>query len=270
MIAKFKRILLEKSFEPLKYLALPRVFMDKVKLSLGDVARISLNRPEKKNALDKQLLVELKDALDAVKNSKASVLVLTGEGDTFCSGLDRNLLMGLVKGEMDEKDLRKAIDLVQEIIFDIRTMKIPVIAAVKRYAIGGGLQLALAADIRIATPGTIFSVKELDFGIIPDMGALYILPRIVGDGVARDMIYTRREIRAEEAKILGLVNEIYEDLEKGIDEYTKKLLSVPNFALREAKMLIEKGWNQNFKENLLDTKEAQVRCVMEAVGKFKR
>ncbi|MEM4497100.1 MAG: enoyl-CoA hydratase-related protein, partial [Archaeoglobaceae archaeon] len=104
----------------------------------------------------------------------------------------------------------------------------------------------------------------------PDMGALYILPRIVGDGVARDMIYTRREIRAEEAKILGLVNEIYEDLEKGIDEYTKKLLSVPNFALREAKMLIEKGWNQNFKENLLDTKEAQVRCVMEAVGKFKR
>lgn len=244
--------------------------MEKIKLSLGDVARISLNRPEKKNALDQQLLIELKDAIEVVKESKASVLVLTGEGDTFCSGLDRSLLMGLVRGEMDENDLRKAIDLVQEIILGIRTLEFPVIAAVKRYAIGGGLQLALAADIRIATPGTIFSVRELDFGIIPDMGALYLLPRIVGDGVARDMVYTRRDVRAEEAKLLGLVNEVYEDLEKGIEEYTSKLLSVPSFALKEAKMLIEKGWNQNFKENLMDTKEAQVRCVIEAVKKFKR
>ncbi|WP_290595610.1 MULTISPECIES: enoyl-CoA hydratase/isomerase family protein [unclassified Archaeoglobus] len=241
--------------------------MEKVKLILGEVARISLNRPEKKNALDTQLLTELREAVDQVKNSDARVLILTGEGDTFCAGLDRNLLMSFV--DMDIRAFEEAVEFVQKLIYDLRTLEIPVIAAVQRYAIGGGMQLALTADIRIATPGTIFFLREPEFGIIPDMGALYILPRLVGDGVARDMVYTRRQLTAEEAKVIGLVNEIYEDLEKGIEEYTQKLLSVPVHTLREAKKQIEYGWGVSFKESLKSTKEAQLRCIRESLRIFK-
>ncbi len=241
--------------------------MEKVKLTLDEVARISLNRPGKKNALDVQLLTELREALDQVKGSDARVLVLAGEGDTFCAGLDRNLLMSFV--DMDESAFEEAIEFVQKLIYDLRTLEIPVIAAVQRYAIGGGMQLALTADIRIATPGTIFFLREPEFGIIPDMGALYILPRLVGDGVARDMIYTRRQVTAEEAKAVGLVNEIYEYLERGIEEYTQKLLSVLPHTLREAKKEIEYGWGVSFKESLNSTKEAQLRCLRESIRIFK-
>lgn len=233
--------------------------MEKVKLDLGEVARISLNRPEKKNALDIQLLAELREAVDLVGESDSRVLVISGEGDTFCAGLDRNLLSSLAGIELDK--FAESIDFVQGIIYDIRNLRIPVIAAVQRYAIGGGMQLALAADIRIATPGTIFFLRELEFGIIPDMGALHLLPRIVGDGVARDLIFTRRRITAEEAKVLGLVNEIYNDLEEGIREYTEKLLSIPTFALGEAKRLIEQSWITDLKDSFKDTMESQLRCM---------
>lgn len=244
--------------------------MEKVKLSFkGEVARISLNRPEKKNALNHQLLIELREAINTVKNSSAKVLVLSGEGDTFCAGMDREILMKLTRSEEGEKELQESIDHVQGIIYDLRMMKIPVIAAVQRYAIGGGFQLALAADIRIATPGTIFFLREPEFGIIPDMGALHILPRIVGDGIARDMVFTRRQITAEEGKIIGLVNEIYADLEKGIEEYTQKLLSVPIFTLVESKVLLERSWLTDLAESLKDAKEAQKRCVREAIKLFK-
>ncbi len=209
----------------------------------------------------------MRDAVDAVKDSDARVLILSGEGDTFCAGLDRDLLMSLVR--MDIEEFEKSIDFVQDLIHDIRTLEIPVIAAVQRYAIGGGMQLALAADIRIATPGTIFYLRELEFGIIPDMGALHILPRLVGDGVARDMVFTRRKVSAEEGRTLGLVNGIYEDLEKGIEEYVKSLLSVPTYALKESKHLIERGWYQDLRTSFRETKEAQLRCIKEAMKIFR-
>ncbi len=240
--------------------------MEKVKLDLGKVARISLNRPEKKNALDIQLLTELKEAVNTVRESDSRLLVLTGEGDTFCAGLDRNLLLSMVN--MDIKEFAESIEFVQDLIYDIRTLEIPVIAAVQRYAIGGGMQLALAADIRIATPGTVFYLREPEFGIIPDMGALHILPQLVGDGVAREIVFTRRQVTAEEGKAIGLVNGIYDDLEKGIEEYSEKLLSVPTYVLSEAKSLIELSWNANLKDSLRAAKEAQLRCIQEAKKKF--
>uniref|UniRef100_A0A7J2TIN9 Enoyl-CoA hydratase/isomerase family protein n=1 Tax=Archaeoglobus fulgidus TaxID=2234 RepID=A0A7J2TIN9_ARCFL len=245
--------------------------MEKVKLSLNDeIARISLNRPEKKNAMNWQMLSELREALDIVKNSSAKVLVLSGEGDTFCSGLDRELLISLTqKGDFLDK-LEELIDFVQSLIIDLRTIKIPVIAAVQRYAIGGGMQLALAADIRIATPGTIFYLREPEFGIIPDMGALQILPRLVGDGIARDMVFTRRQITAEEGKLIGLVNEIYSDLEKGIQEYVQKILSVPDYTIAEAKAIMERSWYLSLEESLKENKEAQIRCIRESLKRFQQ
>ncbi|MEM0350219.1 MAG: enoyl-CoA hydratase/isomerase family protein [Archaeoglobaceae archaeon] len=245
--------------------------MEKVKFILEDeVARVILNRPEKKNALNEQVLNELREAIDLVKESSAKVLVLSGEGDTFCSGLDRELLMNLTqKGSFGDQELTSLIEFVQNLIYDIRTLKIPVIAAVQRYAIGGGMQLALAADIRIATPGTIFWLREPEFGIIPDMGALQILPKLVGDGIAREIVFTRRKVTAEEGKMIGLVNEIYENLENGIKEYVQKLISVPSYTLAEAKMVMERSWHLSLKDSFKENRDAQVRCIRETIRKFK-
>ncbi|MET1124464.1 MAG: enoyl-CoA hydratase/isomerase family protein [Archaeoglobaceae archaeon] len=236
----------------------------KVKLELGEVARIKLNRPEKKNALDSEMLQDLRRAVDEVASSDARVLVLSGEGDTFCAGLDIGLLTSFAS--MDEEEFRQALEFVQKLIIDIRNLEIPIIAAVQRYAIGGGMQLALAADIRLATPGTVFYLREPEFGIIPDMGALYILPRLVGDGVAKELVFTRKRITAEEAKQLGLVNAVCEDLESCVDEYVRKILEVPKHVLSEAKKAIEHSWNESFEENMRRAAEAQMRCFRKLKG----
>lgn len=231
----------------------------KVKLNLDEKAEIILNKPDKKNALDEALLDELSQAVTKVKDSNSKAAVLRGEGDTFCSGLDRNLLAKLA--EFDEDEL-KGMPSAQKIIYDIHTLNMPVIASVERYAIGAGIQLALAADMRIASPGTIFQVKEPEFGIIPDMGALYLLPRIVGEGLARDMIFTRREVTAEEGKEIGLINEVSEDPEEVANKYLEEFLSLPNSKVfEESKKLIEKSWVSTFEESLEDTMDSQVDCI---------
>ncbi len=232
----------------------------KVKLDIDERAEIILNRPDKKNALDEDLLNELDEAVEEVKKSDSKAAMLRGEGDTFCSGLDRNLLTKLA--EYNEDDLREMIDFVQKIIQDINDLNIPVIATIEKYAIGGGIQLALAADMRIASPGTIFQVKEPDFGIIPDMGALYLLPRTVGGGPARDMILTRREVKAEEGKKIGLVSEVSKNPREVANKYLEKFLSLSNpKVLEESKKLIEKSWVSTFGESLEDAKESQLKCI---------
>lgn len=231
-----------------------------VKLNLDDGAEIILNRPEKKNALNNPLLNELNKAVEEIKSSDSEVAILRGEGDTFCSGLDKKLLSKF--GERGEDNLQDRIDFVQKVIHDIHTLDIPVIAVVERYAIGGGIQLALAADMRLASPGTIFQVKEPEFGIIPDMGALYLLPRTIGGGPARDLILTGREVTAEEGKEIGLVNEVCEDPKEVAEEYLEKFLSLPNpKVLGESKRLIEKSWISTFEESLEDTRESQLKCI---------
>lgn len=237
----------------------------KVKVDLDEVSEITLSRPQKKNALDEQLLMELDDAVSKVESSDVRVTILKGEGDTFCSGLDRNLLAKLA--DYEKSDLEEMIESVQNIISDINNLRMPTIATIERYAIGGGLQLSLAADIRIASPGTIFQVKEPDYGILPDMGALHFLPRMIGDGVAREIILTGREVTAEEGEKIGLVNRVSENPREEANEYIEKILSVPNpIALEKSKELIEESWNSNLEESLSDAKEKQISCIEELKG----
>ncbi|MEM3012920.1 MAG: enoyl-CoA hydratase/isomerase family protein, partial [Candidatus Hadarchaeales archaeon] len=171
---------------------------ERVEVELGEVSRIRLNRPERKNAIDLRLLEELDAVLEEVRRERPRVVVLGGKGDTFCSGLDTSVLAELARWE--EEKLLPVIDLAQRVIVKIRRMECPVVAACQRYAIGGGMQLALAADLRLATPGTVFFLREPEFGILPDMGALHLLPRIVGDGVAREFILAGRRMTAEEGE----------------------------------------------------------------------
>ncbi|MEM0359579.1 MAG: enoyl-CoA hydratase/isomerase family protein [Candidatus Hadarchaeales archaeon] len=234
---------------------------EKVEVVLGEISRINLNRPERKNALDLQMLEELDEVLEEVKEYKPRVLVLGGKGDTFCSGLDTSVLAELAGWE--EERLLPIIDLAQRVIAKLRRMDCPVIAACQRYAIGGGMQLALAADLRLATPGTTFYLREPEFGILPDMGALYLLPRIVGEGLARDLILTGRRMTAEEGEKVGLVNGIFPSLEEGIKLYVERILSLHHTPLRESKRILEACWEEGFDSNMAKAKEAQLRCLRE-------
>jgi enoyl-CoA hydratase/carnithine racemase len=234
---------------------------EKVELRLGETSRIELNRPERKNALDLQVLEELDAALEEVEKAKPKVLVLGGRGDTFCSGMDTSVLAELATWE--EERLLPVIELAQRVIRRIREMECPVIAACQRYAIGGGMQLALAADLRLATPGTLFFLREPEFGILPDLGALHFLPRIVGDGVARDLILTGRKMTAEEGERVGLVNGIFPELEEGVKLYVDRILSRFSLPLRESKRLAEESWGGDLNRSLKLAKEAQLRCLRE-------
>lgn len=229
---------------------------ERVEVELGEVSRIELNRPEKKNALDLRVLEELDAALDEVRGAGPRVVVLGGKGDTFCSGLDTSVLAELASWE--EERLLPVIELAQRVIVKIREMECPVLAACQRYAIGGGMQLALAADLRLATPGTLFFLREPEFGILPDMGALHLLPRIVGDGVARDFILAGRRMTAEEGERVGLVNGIFPRLEEGVRLYVERILSLHPLPLREAKRILGRN---GLDSGMREAREAQLRCL---------
>ncbi|MEM2866117.1 MAG: enoyl-CoA hydratase/isomerase family protein [Candidatus Hadarchaeales archaeon] len=234
---------------------------ERVEVELGEVSRIRLNRPERKNAIDLRLLEELDAVLEEVRRERPRVVVLGGKGDTFCSGLDTSVLAELARWE--EEKLLPVIDLAQRVIVKIRRMECPVVAACQRYAIGGGMQLALAADLRLATPGTVFFLREPEFGILPDMGALHLLPRIVGDGVAREFILAGRRMTAEEGERVGLVNGIFPSLEEGVRLYVERILSLQPLPLRESKALLESSWGEDLDSSMRKAKEAQLRCLRE-------
>ncbi len=232
---------------------------ENLELEKGEVSQLILEREEKKNALDKQLLLDLKKASEELRETETELLIVRGKGDTFCSGLDRELL-GKLSNYENEK-LEEMVGEVQDIYYNIRTLEAPVIAPVQGHAIGAGIQLALTGDIRISTPDASFCVKEPDLGIIPDMGALYLLPRLVGDGIARELVYTARTVKGQEAKGIGLVNDVYDDLDEGIEEYKKILLSKPGRSLKESKWVIEKSWTSELRESLEDAKKGQLKSI---------
>lgn len=230
-----------------------------LKLEKGEVSQLILDREEKKNALNKQLILDLKEASEELREIETELLIVRGKGDTFSAGLDRDLLGKL--SEYETENLEEMVEVVQDIFYNIRTLKAPVIAAVQGHAIGAGIQLSLTGDIRIATPDANFCVKEPDLGIIPDMGALYLLPRLVGDGIARELIYTARNVKGTEAKEIGLVNDVYNELEEGIEEYKEILLSKPGISITESKWVVEKSWTSELRESLEDAKKGQLKCI---------
>jgi enoyl-CoA hydratase/carnithine racemase len=171
--------------------------------SRDGIAVVTLHRPEARNAINLEVVNELRAALDlAVRDAGTRALILTGAGTTaFASGADiRELLR------------RRAIDALRGInsslFLEIERFPLPTIAAVNGYALGGGCELALACDLRIASESARFGQPEVGLGIIPAAGATYRLPRLVGAGRAQELILTGRIIDAEEALRIGLVNRV--------------------------------------------------------------
>ena len=171
----------------------------------GNVATITINREKALNALNSQVLDELNTTLDAVDLATVRCLVITGAGSkSFVAGADIGEMSSLTKAE-GEAFGKKGNDVFRK----IETFPIPVIAAVNGFALGGGCEISMSCDIRICSDNAVFGQPEVGLGITPGFGGTQRLARLVGAGMAKQMIYTARNIKAADAYRIGLVNEVY-------------------------------------------------------------
>ena len=205
-----------------------------------NIGVLTINRPQRMNAISNELTSELKKFLDEIENDdELRVLVITGAGDkAFVAGADINELV-----DRDALIGRRVSRQRQEIFSRIENLHVPAIAAINGYALGGGLELALACSIRVCSDKAQFGAPEVKLGIIPGDGGTQRLPRLVGLGRAMEMILTGDFIDAEEAYRIGLVNKIvpHEELMEKAMELAKKIASRPPLAVRYAKETVNRS-----------------------------
>jgi len=186
---------------------------DRVSITIADhIANVRLTRAEKMNALDPAMFQGIADAIDRLSGmADVRVVVLSGEGRGFCAGLDMASMAGGGSGLNLADRWPNGANLVQQVSWGWRTLPMPVIAAVHGVALGGGFQIMSGADIRIAAPGTRFAIRELHWGLVPDMGGFPLWRTLVRDDVLRELTFTAREFDSEEAARHGFVTHVADD-----------------------------------------------------------
>lgn len=200
---------------------------------------IYLNRPDKLNAINEQLMKDLRQAVDElVEDDQIRVIIITGLGKAFCAGADISqfkTLNGLTAWEFAKKG--------RELMDYIENLPKPTIAMINGYALGGGLELAMACDIRIAAEEAQVGLPEITLGIYPGFGGTQRLIRLIGKGKAMEMMMTGDRIPAREAERLGLVNKVVPltELEKETRNFAIKLAEKPPVALKLVKLLVNQG-----------------------------
>ena len=205
----------------------------------GAVGTITINREKALNALNSQVLDELNATLDAVDLDAVRCLILTGAGaKSFVAGADIGEMSTLTKAE-GEAFGKKGNDVFRK----LETFPIPVIAAVNGFALGGGCELAMSCDIRICAENAVFGQPEVGLGITPGFGGTQRLARLVGAGMAKQMIYTARNIKADEAYRIGLVNAVYpaEELMTQAEKMASGIAKNAPIAVRNCKKAINEG-----------------------------
>ena len=205
----------------------------------GQTGIITINRQKALNALNSQVLDELNATLDAVNLDEVRCLIITGAGTkSFVAGADIGEMSTLTKAE-GEAFGKKGNDVFRK----IETFPIPVIAAVNGFALGGGCEISMSCDIRICSDNAVFGQPEVGLGITPGFGGTQRLARLVGAGMAKQMIYTARNIKADEAYRIGLVNAVYtqEELLPAAEKMAAGIAKNAPIAVRNCKKAINEG-----------------------------
>jgi len=226
------------------------------------VATIELARPDKRNAINAQMFTELGDAADrAAADPGVRVVLVRGEGAAFSSGIDVTLL-GQLAGTRGAR-FRSFVRTAQRPYLLLAQMEKPTVAAVHGHAIGAGFQLALACDLRLAAEDARFSMMEIRFGLVPDLGGIHRLTRAIGGSRAKELIWTGRPIEADEAERLGLVNHVFplEALEKEVETYLRELVASPPIPVSLSKSLIGRASETSLETALERDAQAQATCV---------
>ena len=220
-----------------------------VELSIADrIARITLNRPERLNALSTQLTEELGNAVDEVASSGEDIrcLVVTGAGRAFCAGGDTGGMAGGARSREDRRDpesIRRSFRSAQRVILGLHRMEIPTIAMVNGDAVGAGFDIACACDLRTMAETARFMVAYRRIGLIPGWGGAWFYPRRLGLSKAAEMMFTGDFMSAAEAQQYGFISAVVAaaELEAVTMELARKIASGPPISLRLMKQLLYKG-----------------------------
>jgi len=219
------------------------------------IATITINRPKALNALNEETIQEFLSTLDdAKRNENIKVVVITGAGDrAFSAGADINMMK--TGGSLEA---RRSSQLGQRMANEVEDLEKPVIAAINGYALGGGLELAMACDLRIASENARLGQPEINIGTIPGWGGTQRLPRFVGKGVAKEMIFTGKMIDAKDAERLGLVNAVVpaDQLKATVEQLATEIVNKPPVAIKLAKELINNSTETNLRTGMAHESEA--------------
>lgn len=199
----------------------------KVKIE-DNIAHVAINRPDKANSLNKEAWIEMQNIFGTLSSSEdVRVIILSGEGNNFCAGIDLDLLMSIGEiqkvsctGKRSEK-IRGLIKELQNSITAIERCAKPVLAAIHKGCIGGGVDIISACDMRYCSDDAYFTIKEIDFGMVADIGTLQRLPKLIAPGLVAEMAFTGRKVGGNEAYKIGLVNNYYPSREEMMTKVTQ-------------------------------------------------
>lgn len=224
--------------------------LETLRVTLADhIATVTLNRPDKANAMNWAMWQDIRSAMQWVdRTPEARVAIIEGEGRLFTSGIDLSMMMGLqgqikddCDGRMREK-LRQLILELQDTLTSIERCRKPVIAAIHGGCIGGGVDLISCTDMRYCSADAYFTIKEIDIGMVADVGTLQRLPKLIGNqGIVREMAYTGRRVEAAEAREIGLVNRVFdsrEALQAGVREVAAQVAAKSPLSIRGSKEML--------------------------------
>ena len=246
---------------------------------VGHIGWLRLNRADKLNAMTPQMWQELRELGQTLsteahaRENQLRVLVVIGEGRAFSTGIDTSAFGGTAFGGherepvpevvADDDPMVSIIQGFQEAFTWLEEAPYPTIAAVRGYALGAGLQMALACDIRVVARGSRLGLLEHRYGLIPDLGGTQRLPRLVGTGKAKELIFTAQQIEAEEAYRIGLAEQLVDDaeLEASVTSLAEQLASQPPLAVRAAKRAIDASPYLSVRDGLLLEAKSQAVCV---------
>ena len=249
---------------------------ERVTVTIVDgIADVRFNRADKRNALDGEQFAAIEAAGESLKTAEGvRVVVLSGEGESFCAGLDfsmfsRMALPGMATdgerrtdGDPGELPEGRVTHRGQQICWVWQELPVPVIAAVHGHALGGGFQIAMGADIRIAHPDTQWSVREVHWGLVPDMTGTFMLNRLVRSDIARELTYTARMVGGREAFELGLCTRLSEQPYDDAIELARDIAARSPGAIRGSKAL----FNNMFTEGAADQFALERRLIGEQIG----
>ncbi|MFM9171760.1 MAG: crotonase/enoyl-CoA hydratase family protein [Acidimicrobiaceae bacterium] len=255
-------------------------YNDRVSVTISDgIADVRLDRPEKRNALDPAMFDAIANAgHDLIGNREIRAVVLSGNGNSFCAGLDFGSFQSMAdsgkngggssgnssSGENAGSMQAGAIThLAQQICWVWQEVPVPVVAALQGHALGGGMQLALGADIRVAHGETQFAMREVHWGLIPDMTGTLMLSRLVRDDVAKDLVFSARIISGIEAHALGVVTRLSDTPFETAMQIAREIADRSPDAVRGAKALINRLSNAGAAEHFAEER----RIIYSLIGK---
>ena len=217
--------------------------------NIGAVGIITLNRPEARNALNPKMFQELSSAIQDCRDPDIRAVIITGSGGSFCAGADVKDFVNQLENSgpegLHEHLKHRADTFHRDVIIPIRQLDKPVIASIDGVAAGGGLSLALACDLRVASDSARFLMAYANIGATADGGSTYLLPRMIGTARAMELYLSDQPIGAQRALDLGLVNQVFPaaELERSTLEFAARLAQGPTVAYGRVKALFDSSWD---------------------------